>query len=98
MMHGGIAMTRLSDLKEKHSTDPAFREAYSMADLELNVAEELIKARLRAGMTQADMAEALGTQQPGIARIESGRLSLKTIKRYAEATGSRVIIKLEPAE
>jgi DNA-binding XRE family transcriptional regulator len=45
--------------------------------------------RLQRGMSQAQLAEAIGTQQPHIARIESGRadLRLDTCRRLAAALG-----------
>jgi len=40
----------------------------------------------------------MGISQPAVAKIESGKgLNLKTLQRYAEATGSRVRIELIPA-
>ena len=40
----------------------------------------------------------MGTTQSAVARMESGRHmpSMKTIRRYAEATGSRVRFDLVP--
>lgn len=45
--------------------------------------------RLRKGMSQAQLAEVIGTQQPYIARIESGSadLRLDTCRRLAAALG-----------
>jgi DNA-binding XRE family transcriptional regulator len=45
--------------------------------------------RLRKGMSQAQLAEAIGTQQPHIARIERGHadLRLDTCRRIASALG-----------
>jgi DNA-binding XRE family transcriptional regulator len=93
-------MTKLKDLKARHMRDPEFRKEYEKADLEYAAAEELIKARTRAGMTQQQVAEALGTTQSSVARMESGSVvpSLKTIRRFAEVTGSRVSLHLDPAE
>ncbi len=58
----------------------------------------LIRARARAGLSQAEIARRMGTTQSAIARLESGRVtpSLHTLRRYAEATGARVRIVLEP--
>lgn len=50
-------------------------------------------ALLRRGMgkTQADIAEALGTDQGEISRIERrGDVRLSTLRRYAEAVGARL--------
>jgi transcriptional regulator with XRE-family HTH domain len=45
--------------------------------------------RLQRGMSQTQLAEAIGTQQPYIARIESGSadLRLETCRRLAAAMG-----------
>jgi transcriptional regulator with XRE-family HTH domain len=52
------------------------------------------KARLRAGLSQAELASRMGTSQSTIARLESGQSlpSTKTLLRYAEATGSKAAI------
>jgi transcriptional regulator with XRE-family HTH domain len=40
----------------------------------------------------------MGTSQSAVARLESGRLpSLASLRKYAQATGSRVEIKLPKA-
>ncbi len=45
--------------------------------------------RLRKGLSQAQLAEAIGTQQPHIARIENGHsdLRLDTCRRIAQVLG-----------
>ena len=73
--------------------DPAYREAYESQEAEFAVAEALIKARAAAGMTQADMAAALGVKQPAVARIEAGKnVSIRTLAKYARALKRRVKI------
>lgn len=58
---------------------------------------EVSAARARSGLTQAQIAAKMGTTQSAVARLETERLpSLTTLKRYAEATGSRLVVKLEP--
>lgn len=62
------------------------------------LAGALVAARNRAGLTQAQLAERMGTTQTAIARLERGRSkpSTRTLERFAEATGSRLRITLEP--
>lgn len=45
--------------------------------------------RLRKGLSQAQLAEAIGTQQPHVARIEGGQadLRLETCRRIADVLG-----------
>lgn len=90
-------MTDLETLKKRLLADPATRAEYEAQAPEFAVARELIAARLRAGLTQEQVAEKMQTTQSTIARMESGRTmpSLRTLSRYAEATGSRAVVRLE---
>ena len=90
-------MTKLRDLKEQFTKDAAFREAYALADEEFALIEALIRARAAAKLTQAGLAERLGTTQSAIARLEGGRVSpsFATLRRYAAATGTRLTVALE---
>ncbi len=91
---------RFEAMKDKMLSDPDVREAYDAMTGEFALARELIAARVRAGLTQAELAERMGTTQSAVARIESGRRlpSMKTLLRYAKATGSRPLVKLVAAE
>ncbi|MBI3090781.1 MAG: helix-turn-helix transcriptional regulator [Candidatus Tectomicrobia bacterium] len=76
--------------------DAEVRHAYDALAAEFDLARELIAARARAGLTQAQVAERMGTSQSAVARLEGGRRlpSMTTLLRYAEATGSRPVVKL----
>lgn len=56
------------------------------------VGQNVRAARLRAGMTQEELAERTGMARPNIARVESGRhaTSTDTLRRIAEALGVAV--------
>ena len=90
-------MTRLTDLKKQWLKEPGFRAEYERLGPEFELIRELIEARSRAGLTQAQLAERMGTQQAAIARLEGGRVrpSMDTLRRYAKATGSRLHVTLE---
>lgn len=90
--------------EELSARDPEFREAYDgMAD-EFAALAELLRARQRAGLTQTELAARMGVSQPVVARIEGSigsrkhAPSLATLRRYAEACGQRLVIRLEPKE
>ena len=90
--------------EEASKLDPAFREAYEgMAD-EFAALAELLRARQRAGLTQTELAERMGVSQPVVARIEGSigsrkhAPSLATLRKYAEACGQRLEIRLVPKE
>ena len=93
-------MTRLKDLKRRWMEDPEFREDYARVDDEYALAEALVSARTAANLTQAELARQLGTTQSAVARLEGGRVSpsLATLRRYAEATGTRLLVGLIPAD
>jgi ribosome-binding protein aMBF1 (putative translation factor) len=80
--------------------DPAYVAAYNALEEEFALASALIEARAAADMTQAQVAEAMGTTQAVVARLESGRVkpSTRTLQRFARATGTRLRISFEPEE
>lgn len=90
-------MTSLKDLKKKWMEDPEFAAEYEALAPEFEVAGALIRARTRAGMTQAQVAEKMDVTQSRVAKMEGGiNVSVEALKRYAEATGMRLRISLEP--
>ena len=90
-------MTRLKDLKKRLMEDPEFQKEYAQIDDEFRLIEALVRARTAAKLTQAELARRLGTTQSAVARLEGGRVSpsFATLRRYAEATGTRLTVGLE---
>ena len=89
-------MTTFSDIKKRWLQDPEVRAEYDALEEEFALAHELILARSRAGLSQAEVARRMGTTQSTVARLEGGRAkpTLLTVERYAKATGSRAVVKL----
>lgn len=85
-------------LREEWLSDPKVRVEYEALGPQYELAGEFIGARARAGLTQDALAKKMGTSQSAIARIESGKRipSVRTLQRYAEATNTRLVIKLTP--
>jgi DNA-binding XRE family transcriptional regulator len=60
----------------------------------------LLKARHGAGLTQAQVAERMGTQPPAVARLERALAtgkhspSLATLRKYVEACGKELVLQL----
>ncbi len=92
-------MTRLMDLHQDWMQDAAYRECYDSVEAEFSIARTLIEARLKAGLTQEQLAQRMETTQSTIARLETGRTipSTRTLSRFAKATGTRLRISLETA-
>jgi ribosome-binding protein aMBF1 (putative translation factor) len=95
---GGIDVKSLKDVKAELLAKPAVRQAYDTQAPEFALARELIAARMRAGLTQGDVAARMGTTQSEVARIESGRgtPSMRTVQRFASAVGARAVLRMEP--
>lgn len=78
-----------------------FDAAYDALELEYSVVDQLLKARTRAGLTQEVVAERMGTTKSAISRLESAGKhtpSLGTLRRYAQAVGCELQVKLVPAK
>lgn len=91
-------MARISDMHKRWMKAPKYRRAYAALEEEFVLASAVMDVRNRAGLTQEQLARKMGTTQPVVARLESGRTrpSMRTLERLAEATGSRLLISFEP--
>ena len=91
-------MTKLKDLKALLLKNPAVRKEYDALEEEFALAAAVAKARLRAGLSQAQLAKRMKTTQSTVARLESGRgkPSTRTLTRFAKATGHKLKISFEP--
>ncbi len=92
-------MKTLKTLKAELLAKPSIRAAYAAQAEEFALARELIAARTQAGLTQADVAERMGTTQSTVARLEGGKAvpSMRSLQRYAQAVGCRAVVRLEHA-
>ena len=92
-------MKTLRTLKTELLADTDTRTEYEGMAAEFSMARELIAARARAGLTQGEVAQRMGTTQSVVARLESGRRapSMRSVQRYAQAVGARAVVHLEVA-
>jgi predicted transcriptional regulator len=92
------------EMIEKMLSDPAIKAAYDDLEDEFALFDEVLKARKRTGLTQAEIAARMGTKAPAVARLESGggskrhSPSIATLRRYAEAVGCKLKIELVPIQ
>lgn len=93
-----MTVTNLQQFKAKLSQNPDFDAAYQALKPEYELLKALLSMRERAGLTQADVAQRLGTQRTNISRLESGRTSpnLKTLQKYADACGFDLTLEFHP--
>ena len=90
------------ELRKKALSRPDVREAYEALAPEFELLRQMVQARKAAGLTQESVAQRMGTKAPSVARLESalgnGKHSptLSTLRKYAEAVGCRLEIRLVP--
>lgn len=89
-------MSSIAQLKKKWVDDPEVRNAFADMTPEFEISRGLIAARIEAGPTQEEVAQRMGTTQSVVARLEGGRSlpGVKSLYRYAEATGTKAIFHL----
>lgn len=65
---------------------------------ELEPGYQVARLRMLRGLTQAQLAEMVGTRQPSIARLENGSNSpsLSFLSKIAEALNAKIEFKLVP--
>lgn len=87
-----------ADVVAEDHADTVYQSAYNQAADELEKEVERHRASLRAvrtaqGFTQVRLAEALGTSQGEISRIErQSDLYLSTLRSYIEAAGGELVL------
>ena len=75
------------------------RRIVEEARANVKVAQLIYAAREKAGLTQKELAELVGTKQPVIARLEDADYeghSLSMLHRIAAALNQRIEIRLKP--
>lgn len=86
------------ELKARALARAEVKAEYEKLAGEFALLDEFLKARAAAGITQAEVAERIGTTQSAIARLESGggkhSPSLATLQKYAHALGCRLELRL----
>jgi transcriptional regulator with XRE-family HTH domain len=73
---------------EVHLDDPEFRHAYAASFMNACVAAQIKIIREQRGLTQAQLAEKIGTKQAGISRLENinyDAWKVETLARIASA-------------
>lgn len=83
-------------VKAELLADPEVQAAYDA----LGPAYEIARLRLERGLTQAQLAELVGTRQPSIARLERGQTqpTFEFLARVAAALDMRLEVRFVPVE
>ncbi len=76
-----------------------FKKAYKNLEEEYTLIREMLAARSRFGLSQEAVANLMGTTKSAVSRLESAGKhapSITTLKKYAQAVGCHLQIKLIP--
>ena len=76
-------------LKARLLANPRVKAEYDALAPEFEIAAELLRARLRAGLSQAELAERMGTSRSTIARLENGQYASEHQDAVALRRGNR---------
>jgi len=80
--------------------DPRLEREVDELVNQMKLEQELVALREKRGLSQRQLAKLLGTSQPYVAKLESGRIKnvgVKTLVKCAHALGGSVTIKVEPS-
>lgn len=90
----------MSDLKKyiekRKATNPEFAKGFDEGYENFRIGIMLKQARLEAGLTQDEVASAIGTRKTAISRLENHvqDVKLSTVEKYVKALGKRIEIKI----
>jgi len=86
-------------IDDQLEADPRLAEEVDQLLDEMKIEQELVALREKRGLSQREFAKLLGSSQPYVAKLESGRvknLGLRTLLKCARALGGTVTLKIEP--
>ena len=88
-------------IKHRFGIDPRTDPAVQAFAEDFRIAQMIYDARQAAGMTQEELAEAIGTTESVISQLEDADYeghSLSMLRRIAEALHMKLRVELVPAE
>jgi transcriptional regulator with XRE-family HTH domain len=90
----------LEDWERELEKDEGFQQAAAELKPILDLADDILVARLARGWSQADLAERAGTRQANISRLESGLANptLKLLQKLADALDTELVLHLHARE
>ena len=94
-------MRTYEELKAIALKDPKVKAEYERIEREeMPMLDAILKARKEMGLTQAQVADRMGTKATAVARLEAALVSgkhspsISTLQKYAKALGKQLDIRL----
>jgi predicted transcriptional regulator len=93
-------MLTYDEMKAKMLENPTIRTEYERIEREeMPMLDAILAARKEAGLTQAQVAERMGTKATAVARLEAALVSgkhspsISTLRKYANALGKQLDVR-----
>lgn len=89
-----------ADFRNELLAKPGVKKAFDALEEEYTALHALLDARQAAGLTQAEVAERMGTTVSAVSRLEASLRSQKhspsfaTLRKYAQACGKKLMIQM----
>lgn len=90
-----MKLKTFTQFKKEALRRPGVKKATNDMNLEFQIIEAMIEARMRKGVTQKTLAEKIGVAQSALARFESGKSNptLSFLQKVTEGLGLQLVIK-----
>jgi transcriptional regulator with XRE-family HTH domain len=86
-------------IDDELDADPRLARSVEELVVEMKLEQQIVALREKRGLTQRQLATLLGTSQPYVAKLESGRMGsmgVQTLVKCARALGASVSIRMDP--
>ena len=96
IMRGGLRMGDIDELLKEELENPEFAKAWEETELEYQIKEMLVAARIEKKMTQQELSQKSGVRQSNISRIEKGVCvpTLNTLNELAKGLGKKLKMEM----
>jgi DNA-binding XRE family transcriptional regulator len=84
-------------IAKRKQTDPEFAEDFESGYSSFKIGVLLAQARIKAGITQEELARQLNLHESIIIRIENdgSDVGISTLERYANALGKKLYVEIQ---
>lgn len=85
------------NLKKELLKDPKVAQEYKKLEPRYQIISELIRTRIKKGLSQDELAKRIGTKQSAIARVEAGNTnpSIEFLEKITKAMDSKLEIRVK---
>jgi len=88
---------KYEDFKAQRLAEPELRKEYEALEPQFKLIREILLRRKQLNISQAELANLVGTQQPAISRLErgDGNITVGALHRIADALDADLDISLK---